>query len=107
MSGLRARAGRWLLDRRGAIAILLYHRVTALEHDPQQLAVDPAHFDEQLRVLAETCTPVALADVPRLLRAARLPKHPVAVTFDDGYRDNLHEAKPLLERHGVRRRCSS
>src|SRR4051794_20071252 len=101
MTSLRARAGRWLLERRGAIAILLYHRVTALDSDPQQLAVTPEHFDEHLRVLREICTPVELADVPRMLRARRLPKRPVAVTFDDGYRDNLHEAKPLLERHGV------
>jgi peptidoglycan/xylan/chitin deacetylase (PgdA/CDA1 family) len=101
MSSLRARAGRWLLERRGAVAILLYHRVAELESDPQQLAVTPARFEEQLRVLRATCTPVALADVPRLLRARKLPKRPVAVTFDDGYRDNLHEAKPLLERHGV------
>jgi peptidoglycan/xylan/chitin deacetylase (PgdA/CDA1 family) len=101
MSSLRARAGRWLLDKRGAIAILLYHRVAELESDPQRLAVTPAHFEEHLRVLRGTCTPIELADVPRLLRAARLPKRPVAITFDDGYRDNLHEAKPLLERDGV------
>lgn len=101
MSSLRARAGRWLLERRGAVAILLYHRVAHLESDPQQLAVTPARFEEHLRVLRDTCTPVELADVPRLLRAARLPRRPVAVSFDDGYRDNLLAAKPLLERHGV------
>jgi peptidoglycan/xylan/chitin deacetylase (PgdA/CDA1 family) len=101
MTSVRARAGRWLLERRGAIAILLYHRVAQLGTDPQQLAVDPQTFDEQLTVLRETCTPVALGDVPGMLRARRLPRRPVAVTFDDGYRDNLHEAKPLLERHGV------
>ena len=101
MSSVRARAGRWLLERRGAIAILLYHRVADLESDPQQLAVTPAQFDEHLRVLRGTCTPVALADVPGLLRARKLPKRPVAVTFDDGYRDNLLAAKPVLERHGV------
>jgi peptidoglycan/xylan/chitin deacetylase (PgdA/CDA1 family) len=102
MSGLRARAGRWLLERRGALAILLYHRVAELERDPQRLAVTPEHFDEHLRVLGATCTPVAYADVPSLLRTPRrLPERAVAVTFDDGYRDNLHAAKPLLERHGV------
>ena len=101
LTGARVRLGRELLDRRGAIAILLYHRVARLERDPQQLAVTPERFDEHLTALRATCTPVALADVPALLRARRLPPRPVAVTFDDGYRDNLHEAKPLLERHGV------
>lgn len=102
MSSVRARAGRWLLDRRGAVAILLYHRVADLASDPQRLAVTPAHFEEHLRVIGDTCTPVALADVPSMLRAPRrLPERAVAVTFDDGYRDNLHAAKPLLERHGV------
>jgi peptidoglycan/xylan/chitin deacetylase (PgdA/CDA1 family) len=101
MSALRARAGRWLLERRGAPAILLYHRVAALEHDPQQLAVTPGNFDAQLAVLGDTCTPVPLDEIPALLRARRLPRRPVAVSFDDGYRDNLTEAKPLLERRGV------
>lgn len=97
----QSRARRLAAGRLGSVAILLYHRVAELRADPQQLAVTPANFDDHLAHLREHCTPVALDDVPRLLRARRLPRRPVALTFDDGYRDNLHAAKPLLERHGV------
>jgi peptidoglycan/xylan/chitin deacetylase (PgdA/CDA1 family) len=35
------------------------------------------------------------------LQEGRLPRDAVAITFDDGYCDNLTRAKPLLEKHGV------
>jgi peptidoglycan/xylan/chitin deacetylase (PgdA/CDA1 family) len=45
--------------------------------------------------------PFRLQDLVQSLRRGRIPHGVVVVTFDDGYADNLHAAKPLLERHDV------
>ena len=64
------------------------------------LAVTPAHFAEHLEILAQTCTPARLRELRRL--GHRRPREAAAaVTFDDGYADNLLHAKPLLERAQV------
>lgn len=46
-------------------------------------------------------TPVSLADVVDGIRSGSVPRRAVAITFDDGYVDNLESAKPLLERYGI------
>jgi len=76
--------------------ILMYHRIANELADPWGLAVSPAHFDEQLRVLRRTRRPVPLAEFVRDLAAGTLHPSAVAVTFDDGYADNLFAAKPRL-----------
>lgn len=81
--------------------ILLYHRVCDLESDPQRLAVRPDRFSKQLAVLSAQFTPVPLLELAEHARRNTLPRHAVAVTFDDGYADNLEQARPLLERFGV------
>ncbi len=84
----------------GAI-ILLYHRVTDLPSDPQLLAVAPRHFKEHLEVLRREYDPVSLGNFVDRLDNGRFPARTVIVTMDDGYADNLYEAKPLLERFNL------
>lgn len=84
----------------GAI-ILLYHRVTTLETDPQLLAVTPRNFEDQLDLLNRTARPISMRQLVADVRADRVAERSVVITFDDGYSDNLHEAKPILETFGI------
>lgn len=76
--------------------ILLYHRVASLEQDPFQIAISPEHFAQQMAVVAE----VGAMTVDEAATTAARP-HAVAVTFDDGYRDNLVHALPALRAANV------
>jgi peptidoglycan/xylan/chitin deacetylase (PgdA/CDA1 family) len=98
---LRRVAGRVRGSPDGRVLILLYHRVATLKSDPWGLAVTPGRFDEHLQVLREHATAMKLGELNEALRNGRLPERAVVVTFDDGYLDNLRNAKPLLERHNV------
>jgi peptidoglycan/xylan/chitin deacetylase (PgdA/CDA1 family) len=79
----------------------MYHRVTELSNDPYFLAVTPKHFAEQLEVIRRYGVPIRLRQLVEALNAGKVPKRAVVVTFDDGYADNLHSAKPLLERYDI------
>src|SRR5207237_1342536 len=94
--------GKWCvnsLTRPGAI--LLYHRVIDLDCDPQQLAVSRANFDQQMRIVRDRMAPLPLARIIELANQAALPKNAVAITFDDGYFDNLEFAAPILKKYDI------
>jgi peptidoglycan/xylan/chitin deacetylase (PgdA/CDA1 family) len=76
--------------------ILVYHRVADEPVDPWSIAVSPARFEEHLQVLGRTRHPFPLIDFVDGLLAGTLPRNAVALTFDDGYVDNLVAAKPRL-----------
>lgn len=81
--------------------VLLYHRINTGRRDPQLLSVSPTNFSQHLEVLKKnfsifTTSEVAAGDVSR-----KVSVNSVAVTFDDGYADNLTNALPLLAKHDV------
>ena len=97
---LRAEAGR--LKRRVVPTgvILMYHRVAELEDDPWHIAVSAECFAQQLEALrARRVHLLGARELAAALAEGRVPKRFAVITFDDGYRDNLDCAKPLLERY--------
>ncbi len=85
----------------GSAVILLYHRVAEPAEDPQLLCVTPRNFSEQMSVLRKFGKPLPLTELVTLGRDRNLPQQGIVVTFDDGYADNLHNAKPALARYEI------
>jgi peptidoglycan/xylan/chitin deacetylase (PgdA/CDA1 family) len=86
--------------RSGAL-ILMYHRIAEAPTDPYLLSVSPRHFAEQFEILGSGVNPMRLAELVRAVTRGEVPERAVVVSFDDGYADNLLNAKPLLERYGI------
>ena len=70
--------------------ILVYHRVIERAYGPVGLCVSPENFAAQLDVIGDS-----LVELDRIVTGAA-PDGSVAITFDDGYVDNLTNAAPLL-----------
>lgn len=96
---LRAVARRW--PRGARPLVLMYHRVARTETDPWGLAVSPERFAEQVDFLARRRSVLPLPEFAARLSAGSLPRDAVAITFDDGYVDNLRNAEPILARAGL------
>jgi len=82
------------------LRVLMYHKVNDLWPNPT--TVPTAVFEEQMSLLEDLgYVPVGLdAVLDHYLQGASLPERAVLLTFDDGYRDNLQNALPILRRHG-------
>jgi peptidoglycan/xylan/chitin deacetylase (PgdA/CDA1 family) len=92
-----------LADRGAApkFQILVYHRVLPA-FDPFVISMVPSDlFAQQMRLLRVCYRPVSLDTLVRELDRGDLKPGTVAVTFDDGYRDNHDHALPILKEFGI------
>jgi len=94
---------RTLHPSRG-LAILRYHAVCGDEghvYAEPGICVTPQAFERHAAYLASQYRVLPLPEAASYIRAGKtLPPNAVAVTFDDGYADNLPAAR-VLHRHGV------
>jgi peptidoglycan/xylan/chitin deacetylase (PgdA/CDA1 family) len=90
----------------GIGAILMLHRVTAGAGTPlginRHLVITPEFLDAAITEMKRLGYLFTTMDdaVERLKVGRKLPRF-AAITADDGYRDNLSEALPILEKHAA------
>jgi peptidoglycan/xylan/chitin deacetylase (PgdA/CDA1 family) len=79
------------------VLVLMYHRINdEVGQKLTGLTVSVATFDEQLQYFKKNFQIVRLDE-----DWTSLKKTGLVITFDDGYADNLWNALPLLEKHGI------
>lgn len=100
----RVAATRRAARIRHGVPILMYHLVSAdVPSTFRSYTVTPRQFAWQVRTLSrlgfESITPQQLLDAHQHDRP--LPARPVVITFDDGFRDCLRHAAPVLHEAGL------
>ncbi len=98
--GLRAKGGSpWF-------SVLTYHRAAHPEAndelDPGTIDVTPEAFDRHVTYMKRWFDIVGMDDFFAFRRGGTLPKNPLLITFDDGYKDNHDTVLPILQKHGVK-----
>ena len=96
-----------LPHRELVVPILMYHRINVAPPGTpsaeRRLTVRPADFARQMRWLKQhgyrTVTQLELFEA--LFRGRSLGAKPILITLDDGYRDALDNASPVLARLGM------
>lgn len=83
------------------LSILVYHRVLE-EFDylrPEDVTL--AEFQQQMQWVSKLFNVLPLSSAVDLMQAGKLPARAMCITFDDGYKDNLTLAKPVLATYGL------
>lgn len=96
--------GLWLIVRffnRKNLAILMYHGVTDKDYNVWT-QLPRSQFQEQMEYISRRYRPVCLEDAVTSLKKEKSERpYAVAVTFDDGFRNNFSVAFPILKKHNI------
>jgi peptidoglycan/xylan/chitin deacetylase (PgdA/CDA1 family) len=93
----------WRFFNRKRVLILAYHGITARNFGIQPWILFPLEsFEGQISFLKKHYSVITLERAVTAIRdGEQLPDNTAVVTFDDGYRNNLTMALPVLKNYGV------
>ncbi len=89
------------IRHRYVLPIIMYHSINTNTQNNSLLVVTPENFRRQMRFLKEhDYHVVSLEEAADFIRnKKRVPSHTIAITFDDGYKDNYTYALPILKEY--------
>lgn len=90
-----------MLPRSNRLVVITYHRVI---EDPVQADFDEIglrQFRMHVDLYSRYFNVLRLTEAASLLQSRRLPSRAMCITFDDGYRDNVTAALPILMARGL------
>jgi peptidoglycan/xylan/chitin deacetylase (PgdA/CDA1 family) len=82
---------------RNAAVVVAFHRIQDAPRS-DSLTIDARMFERYCQFFRQHFRVVALRDVVEKLERGLEPNRELAITFDDGYRDNYENAMPVLEK---------
>jgi peptidoglycan/xylan/chitin deacetylase (PgdA/CDA1 family) len=104
--GSKKYIGSLISPFQGKGAILCYHRVVDQntfdkELSPQKnLLISTNDFDNQIHYLSKFFSIISIDDMSNHIKS-KSKEFKVSITFDDGYKDNLDNALPILEQYNI------
>ncbi len=92
--------------QKNKLVILCYHGVVSEDHMEDTYryrnTVSVREFKQQLETIARAFTPVSGWEIIDWVAGKRnFPSHPIFITFDDGFRNNLTLGAPILLQMGI------
>lgn len=88
----------------GSFRVLNYHSITdeLVKDEYGQMTTPKSIFNDQMRFLSDNGYNVLSCGklVEILFQQKPIPEKAICITFDDGFKDNLRNAAPILENYG-------
>jgi peptidoglycan/xylan/chitin deacetylase (PgdA/CDA1 family) len=90
---------------RQKLTILLYHGIDVKRdmgiYNYRKKFITPHNFKKQIQYIKRNYTLLDLDEAIGHLKNKSLPKNPIVITFDDGYRNNYSHAYPIIKNSEV------
>jgi peptidoglycan/xylan/chitin deacetylase (PgdA/CDA1 family) len=89
------------------LTVLNYHRINDVKNPNfdnfhPNVSASPVQFSRQMDYLKDRFNFITVEEIIDWLKGETvLPKYPALITFDDGYRDNLTNAYPILKERNI------